>query len=236
MKKSPEQYFQEQDFSAGLPEPAKPGEFSEAEKAFMEKYLGMDTGATLEKLGIAPPVPSAPATSAAPDVVAGAEALAMPETPVEEPLSEVLRREPELLMVGFFLDKQEFVVPTLAVQEVIRSAAPTKLPAAPRFVAGVINLRGKVTPLVRLRDLLDIPASEGVRDQFTIVCRRKGLQLGLMIERVHTMYRVPQADIDWGVETHLGTTVEFISGLLKLREDLVGIVSVDKIVETIITS
>lgn len=224
MKKSPEQYFQEQNFSVDLPPTATPGEFSEAEQAFMEKYLGMDGGATLEKLGIAPPAENGPAN------------YPLPETPVEEPLSEVLRRESELLMVGFFLGRQEFVVPTLAVQEVIRATAPTRLPAAPSFVAGVINLRGKVTPLVRLRDLLDIEAGENVEDMFTIVCRRRGLQFGLMIERVHTMYRVPQKDIDWSVETHLGTNVELISGLLKLRDDLVGIVSVDKIVETIIKS
>ena len=224
MKKSPEQYFQEQNFSVDAVPAAAPGKFSEAEQAFMEKYLGMDGGATLEKLGIAPPPESRPAP------------LPYQEAPAEEPLAEVLRREPQLLMVGFFLGQQEFVVPTLAVQEVIRATSPTKLPAAPSFVAGVINLRGKVTPLVRLRDLLDIPAGENVEDMFTIVCRRKGLQFGLMIERVHTMYRVPQDDIDWGVETHLGTNVELIAGLLKLRDDLVGIVSVDTIVETIIKS
>ena len=56
----------------------------------------------------------------------------------------------------------------------------------------------------------------------------------MIIERVHTMYRVPQADIDWGIEAHLGINVDFIAGLLKLREQLVGIVSVDRIIASII--
>ncbi|MDR3073273.1 MAG: chemotaxis protein CheW [Deltaproteobacteria bacterium] len=223
INKSPEEYFQEQNFSADVLPSAKPGEFTDAERAFMEKYMGVDAGQTLKAIGL-----EAPSASSA----AGAEKKE-PE-PQEEPLSLVLRREPELLMVGFFLGQQAFVVPTLAVQEVIRHSNPARLPAAPAFVAGVINLRGKVTPLIRLCDLLGVAVDKDNGNQFIIVCRRKGLQFGLIIDKVHTMYRVAQADIDWSIESHLGANVDFISGLLKLKEDLVGIVSVDRIVDAVI--
>jgi purine-binding chemotaxis protein CheW len=186
----------------------------------------MDAGATLQKLGLEPPASAPPGGSAPPALPAQAE----------EPLTDILRREAEMLLVGFFVGRQEFVVPTQAVQEVIRFMPPTKLPTAPSFIAGVINLRGKVTPLVRLRDLLEIPGDGTDQDQFTIVCRRGGLQFGLMIERVHTMYRVTQNDVDWGIEAHFGVNVDYIAGLLKLRENLIGIVSVDRVVETIIKS
>ncbi len=227
MNRSPEQYFQEQNFSVDALPDARPGEFTDAEKAFMEKYMGVDAASTLRTLGLTPP--------AVPDQAAArAGGGAAPEVPVEESLESLLRRESELLMVGFFLGNQEFVVPTLAVQEVIRYSPPAKLPAAPSFVAGVINLRGKVTPLIRLRDILDARGERQQNDQFIIICRRKGLQMGLMIERVHTMYRVPQSDIDWAVEARLGINVDFVSGLLKLHDTLIGIVSVDRIVETVI--
>ncbi|HCG03986.1 MAG TPA: chemotaxis protein CheW, partial [Desulfovibrio sp.] len=71
-------------------------------------------------------------------------------------------------------------------------------------------------------------------DKFIIVCRRRGLQMGMMIERVHTMYRVPQQDIDWAIEAHLGISVDFVSGLLKADERLVSIVSVDKILDCVL--
>ncbi len=218
MNKSPEEYFQEQNFSTDASPHAKPGEFTDAERAFMEKYMGVDATSTLRSIGLEAPSASVAETAA----------------PREEALDLVLRREPELLMVGFFLGDQEFVVPTLAVQEVIKYAPPARLPAAPPFVAGVINLRGKVTPLIRLRDILDVPANKENEHQFIIVCRRQGLQMGLMIDRIRTMYRVAQDSIDWGIETHLGSNVDFISGLLKLRDELVGIVSVDRIVEIVI--
>lgn len=225
MNKSPEEYFQDQNFSTDVPPDAKPGEFTDAERAFMEKYMGVEAASTLRAIGL-----TGPAESAAGDAAGVTE-----QAPLqEEALDSVLRRKPELLMVGFFLGEQEFVVPTLAVQEVIKFAPPARLPAAPSFVAGVINLRGKVTPLIRLRDILGVPADKENENKFIIVCRRQGLQMGLMIDRVRTMYRVSQDDIDWGIETHLGANVDFISGLLKLREELVGIVSVDRIVEIVI--
>ena len=219
MKKSPEDYFQEQNFSA---EPVDKTHFSPAEQAFMDKYLGMEGGALLDKLGINAEAPQ----DTLPDQHA--------EMMAAESLDDMLRAAPEIQMVGFFLGSQEFTIPTVAVQEVIRAMPLAKLPAAPECVAGVINLRGKVTPLIHLRDMLEVSSPRLNEDKFIIVCRRQGFQVGMIIERVHTMYRVPQADIDWGVEAHIGINVDFIAGLLKLRDQLVGIVSVDRVIASII--
>lgn len=222
MNKSPEEYFKEQDFSA---EPAAKNTFTSAEQAFMEKYMGVGAGEVLEQIGLSPA--GGPHPDAVPDE--------HKEMGAQEKLEDVLRLAPELLMVAFFLGGQEFTIPTVAVQEVIRTTPVARLPAAPPFVAGVVNLRGKVTPLVRLRDVLEVSSPRMDEDKFIIVCRRQGLQIGMMIERVHTMYRVPQADIDWNIEAHLGINVDYVAGLLKLEEKLVGIVSVDRVIASILT-
>lgn len=220
MNKSPEDYFKEQDFSA---EAVDKSHFTPAEQAFMDKYLGVEGGAVLDTIGIKP-------GAAAPDAAADLHS----EMAAEESLDDMLRSSTELLMVGFFIGGQEFTIPTVAVQEVIRTMPLAKLPAAPRFVAGVINLRGKVTPLIHLRDVLEVASPREGEDKFIIVCRRQGIQVGMIIERVHTMYRVPQADIDWSIEAHIGANVDFVAGLLKLKEHLVGIVSVDRIIASIL--
>lgn len=218
MKKSPEDYFKEQDFNAAEVDKSN---FTPAEQAFMDKYLGMEGAGGLEKA-----------------VLAGAGVPAAPdlhqEMGSEEPLDSMLRNSELLLMVGFFIGAQEFTIPTVAVQEVIRSMPLAKLPAAPEFVAGVINLRGKVTPLIHLRDVLEVKSPRQNEDKFIIVCRRQGLQVGMIIERVHTMYRVPQTDIDWSIEAHIGANVDFVAGLLKLQDKLVGIVSVDRVIASIL--
>lgn len=225
-QRSPEEYFSQHDFG---PETAVAGhgDFTAAERAFMQKYLGVEESDILRRIGIEP---SRAGASGVADAAAGLE-------DEVEALDMRLRHEPVLQMVGFFLGTQEFAVPTEAVQEVIKFSTPTRLPAAPSFVAGIVNLRGRVTPLVRLRDLLGAHEGDGGgegEDKFIIVCRRRGLQMGMMIERVHTMYRAPQQDIDWSMESYLGVSVDFVSGLLKANEHLVSIVSVDKILDCVL--
>jgi purine-binding chemotaxis protein CheW len=154
---------------------------------------------------------------------------------IGDALEHFLRNEAELQMVAFYVGDQEFTVPTVIVQEVIHYSTPVKLPVAPPFVAGVINLRGKVTPLVYLRDILEVKQKTEREDRFIVICRYQGLQIGLIIEKVHSMYRVTQKDIDWGIEAHLGINVDYVSGLLKHDDHLIGIVAVDKIVTNLLS-
>lgn len=220
MIKSPEDYFSEQDFSVS---PSAPQGFTAAEQAFMDKYLGVDSEHMLEELGITGEAELAPV-----------QEQHMSSDVSGEALDALLKSETEIQMVGFFIGEQEFTIPTVSVQEVIRAMPIAKLPSAPALVAGVINLRGKVTPLLALRDILEVSSPREAEDKFIIICRRMGLQVGMIIERVHTMYRVPQADIEWGIEAHIGTNPEYISGLFKSGERLVGIVSVDRVIASII--
>lgn len=219
MTKSPEEYFEQHDFgvqtgNAGL---------SASEKAFVEKYMGLDTEKAMDELGLSP-------TGAH----AGRQPDLHPEMAEEKPITVIMRESPSLQMVAFHLGRQEFLVPTLIVQEVIRAMPIVRLPTAPPHVAGAVNLRGKITPLIHLREVLEVSSPRQQEDRFFIVCRRQGLQFGLVVERIHTMYRIPQEDIDWSVETTLGADIVHISGLVKLQDMLVGIVNVDSIIDSII--
>lgn len=236
--KTPEEYFLEKDF---LPSGTEGESLSVAEKAFLQKYMGYGDAGTQDGQGVAMPQPSrveaAPgfaareqSASAAPEMSGETLAEALDEPDI---LSQ-LRSEPDIQLVGFTVGEQEFTVPINVVQEVIRYVAPTQLPAAPYFMAGIVNLRGRITPLVKLNSLI---GATGASEEpgFIVVCRRKGLQLGLMIDKVKTMYRVPQSELDWGVEQHLGSGVEFVAGLMKAENGmLIGIVSIDRIVEKVL--
>ncbi|SHN49323.1 chemotaxis protein CheW [Desulfovibrio litoralis] len=224
MKKTPEQYFQEQDFAVLEADINAGHEFTLAEIAFMEKYLGIERSDLKQK--------NSPLASLKYDdtYIGNGQTLGPPEEPVEQ----VLKREENMLLVGFFIGNQEFTIPTVAVQEVIKAIPVSKMPISPDFVHGVINLRGRITPLVHLGEMLEVSGYDKKKEGFVIVCRRRGLQFGLMIEKVHTMYRVAQGSIDWAVEAHIGASVEYISGLLKINDMLVSVVSIDKIVERIL--
>ena len=219
MNKSPIEYFREQDFTIST----TGKDFSPAEQAFIEKYLGVEGAPSLVDLGHSQ---NAAAAEKTPDLHKGMG--------TEQPLIQVMRESEDLQMVAFYLGNQEFTLPTIVVQEVIRTMPISKLPSAPPLIAGAVSLRGKITPLIRLRSALEVHSPRKQEDRFIIVCRRQGFQVGLLIERVHTMYRIPRADIEWNIESTLGAGVEFISGLVKLNNMLVGIVDVDKIIQSIL--
>lgn len=310
MNKTPEEYFQEQEFAAEALETQE--EFTSAEKAFIEKYLGLAEDDLLAKLGIDAPVeaksvplPSIEPAPATESVVEGdaSQPLGEPETeaveggsdqdavmetgvapvpeyeeeygpeetaygepasvsvvpderdelepetsaapealPEELSWEQALRDEPEVQLMSFFLGRQEYTLPIKAVQEVIRYVAPTKLPGAGSLFSGVINLRGKVTPLFKLSELIGMKPKPGAapeddeQDKFIIICRHRGLQIGLIVRNVATIYRTPQKQIEWNIESRLGGDIDLVTALMKTGDYLVGVFSIDRIFEKVLRS
>lgn len=260
--KTLEQYFQDQPLAPEEPvTPAGQDELSPAEQAFLSKYLGVTAPGSrtdAQILSVTPEQVMAPPgqSPAAPKDQIADKGSQQPPSPaedqppaaVEQPTTrsasseppvvdaaesqKTLRRQDILQLIGFRLADQEYALPIDVIQEVIRAVDATKLPSAPAFLSGVINLRGKVTPLVSLRTLLRLPPDD---DKFVVVCRRLGLQLGLQIQAVSTMHRVRQDRIDWNIESLLGVQNDFISGLIRTEDRrLIGILSLDHIVQTLL--
>ncbi len=220
--KTPEQYFID---DVRLPEAADAGrELTGAETAFLDKYLGMDRESVLAKTQRLDPRDE--------DVVADVA----PRTPEEEGepahSDEAMRSLAEVRLVSFSLMDQEYALPITVIQEVIRFVKPTKLPNAPVSIAGIINLRGRVTPLVSLRTLLGISGEQD--DRFIVVCRHRGLQIGLMIGAVSTMYKAVASDLEWNVEGNVGVHTHLLMGLYKSGEKLISILSIDNLVQVVL--
>jgi purine-binding chemotaxis protein CheW len=117
---------------------------------------------------------------------------------------------------------------------VLRYTPPVLLPMAPDYVAGVINLRGKVTPLLYLEDLLTSPRKVRDENRFIIICSHRGLQVGLIFDKVHTMYTFTQDQLMWDVESRIGASTEYICGLVDVDEAILGVISVDMIIDKIL--
>ncbi|MGD9608232.1 MAG: chemotaxis protein CheW [Desulfovibrionaceae bacterium] len=229
-----ERYFEQQ---VTLPE-EKPDAFTPTERAFLERYLGSDFesadgGATLPRpakvesvtgpLAAAPPAPIVP------------EAAAQTWDAAEDGLEAALREARELKLVGFRVGGQELAVPIAQVQEVIRSLSATKLPAASAHILGIVNLRGRVVPLLSMASLLGLPDREG-EDRFIIVCRRHDMLLGLVVGAIAAMHQARGDDVEWGVEARVGVSADLIAGLLKVGDLLVKILSVDSLFQKVLKS
>ena len=226
MSIKPEEYLQAQSFA--LPASGQATELSSAEQAFISKYVGGDVALALETQR-REPAQAFPLSGEPPAAEDGAGA-----APLEPSLLECLKAAPTVQMVAFYLDSQVYLIPTMAVSEVLRYMPPVLLPMAPDYVAGVINLRGKVTPLLYLEDLLTTPRTVRSENRFIIICSYKGLQVGLIFDKVHTMYTFSQEQIMWDVEARIGASAEYICGLVDVNENILGVVSVDMIIDKVL--
>jgi len=136
--------------------------------------------------------------------------------------------------VGFRVGGQELAVPIAQVQEVIRAVPVTRIPAAPAHVLGIMNLRGRVVPMLDMASLLGLAAVG--ENRFIVVCRRHDMLLGLLVESIAAMHQARAEDVEWALEAKVGVSAECIAGLLTVRDTLVKILSVDSVFQKVLKS
>ena len=136
----------------------------------------------------------------------------------------------EIQLVSFLLGKEEFGADILMVQEIIRMQPITRVPNAPHFVEGVINLRGKVIPIVDLRKRLNV---EGIQDQKKIriiVVDVDGKITGFIVDAVSQVLRIPKNTIEPAPSIVIaGIDSEYITGVSKLDDKLLILLDFSKI-------
>lgn len=162
-----------------------------------------------------------------------ATATAQPE---EVSLRERMRQADEIQVVSFYISGQIFLLPVAGIQEVLRHMELVKVPQAPAFIAGAINLRGTVMPLVHLSALLTNDAVwEYNEKSFIIVTGTPSFQMGLIIDKVNSMHMIPQSRIIWNAEAKLGEAAEFLSALVDLDDKVCGMISPETITQRILS-
>ncbi len=101
-----------------------------------------------------------------------------------------------LQLVSFQLGPEEYAIDILGVQEIIRMVEITHVPNAPHFVEGVVNLRGKVIPIINLRTRLGLPSAEPTKDTRIVVVEVAHLILGFIVDSVEEVLRLPEEFIE----------------------------------------
>jgi len=133
-----------------------------------------------------------------------------------------------LQLVSFHIGGEEFGLDILRVQEIIRVQELTRVPNSPDFVDGVINLRGKVIPVIALRrcfGLEDLPHDKQTR---IVVIEVKGTVLGFIVDSVSEVLRIPADTVE--PPPRLGKVQrEYVSGVGKLDNRLLILLDVDRL-------
>lgn len=140
------------------------------------------------------------------------------------------RKETQILqLVTFRLGNEEFSLDILRVQEIIRHMELTRVPRTPDFVEGVINLRGRVIPVLDLRKRFGLPECEKTHETRIIVVDVDDKTVGFKVDAVSEVLRIPADTVE--PPPPLVTTIEsdYIKGVGKLDGRLLILLDVAKI-------
>jgi purine-binding chemotaxis protein CheW len=135
-------------------------------------------------------------------------------------------------LVSFVVAGEEFGIDILKVQEIIRPVAITRVPHAPGFVEGVINLRGRIVPVVDLRKRFRLPNRERDKDTRIIVVDLSEKVVGFMVDAVREVLRVARETIEPPPELAVGIDAHYITGVAKLEDRLLILLDLDEALTT----
>jgi purine-binding chemotaxis protein CheW len=131
----------------------------------------------------------------------------------------------------FFLADEEYGLEILKVSEIIGMQPITRVPRMPECVRGVINLRGKVIPITDLRLKFGMSAEDS-EDTCIIVVQMKGIQTGIVVDRVSEVVAIGDSDIEDAPTFGAGVHTEFLLGIGKAGGRVKLLLDIDKVLAT----
>lgn len=133
-----------------------------------------------------------------------------------------------LSLVAFKIDAEEFAVDIGSVQEINRAVEVTRIPNSPPHVQGVMNLRGKIIPVVDLRRLLGFQARTADKQSRIIVIDIGGVVAGFLVDSVSEVVQLPESSVEppptfaGAVEPH------YVQGVGKIDDRLLILLNLQK--------
>lgn len=144
--------------------------------------------------------------------------------------TEIKKEQDELLqLVSFKIGDEEFGVDILSVQEINRMSQITKVPNTPEFIEGVINLRGRIVPVIDLRVKLGMVRKDHGKDTRIVVVELKGKTMGFIVDEVNEVLRISKDITEAPPDIVGGVNSEYITSIGKLDDRLLILLDLEKI-------
>jgi len=132
-------------------------------------------------------------------------------------------------LVSFNLDQEEYGVDVLKVREIIRMPIVTRVPNTPYYVEGVINLRGKVVPIISMRKKFSLTEAENDKQTRIMVMDMEGELMGFIVDAVSEVIRISGSEIQPSPAMVAGgIDQECIAGVINQAERLLVLLNLEK--------
>ena len=149
--------------------------------------------------------------------------------PQQEQTAGMPAMSEERQLVVFQLGAELYGVEIARVHEIIRLQTVTRVPRAPSFVEGVINLRGRVIPVVDMRRRFGLPTAEHTRATRIVVVEIGDQVVGIIVDSVSEVLRINSSTVEPPSPVVAGIDSEYLHGIAKLPERLVILLDVDRV-------
>lgn len=137
--------------------------------------------------------------------------------------------EQEIQLVVFTLHDAEYAVNILHVQEINRMLPITRVPRAPEYDEGVVNLRGNVIPVINLHKRLGLSPRIDTDQTRILVCRCKDVTCGAIVDQVTEVLKLPYSSLEDASGFNTAAEPDFIKGVGKVGDRLIILLTLDEV-------
>jgi len=135
----------------------------------------------------------------------------------------------QLQLVTFEVESEEFAIDILAVQEINRMMQITRVPKSPREVEGVINLRGRIIPVIDLRRRFNMTGKPADEHSRIIVVEVASRVIGFIVDRVHEVLRINKGIVEPPPSMITSVRSDYIAGVGKLEDRLLIMLDLERL-------
>jgi purine-binding chemotaxis protein CheW len=137
----------------------------------------------------------------------------------------------------FVLGKESYGIAVLKIREIIRLVETTAVPQMPAYIRGVINLRGKVIPIIDLRVKFGLSQVEETERTCIVVVQietgaNKFALMGLIVDAVEEVVNIPASDIEPTPDFGSALDTAYILGMAKCRGQVKTLLDIDSVITT----
>ena len=133
----------------------------------------------------------------------------------------------------FKLGEEKYAIPIIKIKEIIGMISITKVPKLPEFIKGVINLRGRIIPVIDLRLKLGLEQKDYNERTSIIVIEllttNETLTSGLIVDTVNDVLDIAKENIEPPPKYGAGVNQEFLKGMGKVKDEVIMLIDVDKV-------
>ncbi len=133
-------------------------------------------------------------------------------------------------IVSFKIKDEEFAFEIMKIVEVIKIKEITEVPTAPSFMEGIINLRGKIIPIIDLRRRFNLETKEKTKKNRIIIIEYQKNQLaGVIVDEVQKVLNIKKEEILPPPSTLVSAGGKYIEAIIKIEDRIIVLLNIEKI-------